>query len=77
MSIGSRPVSPSDVGLSPENLEWEDAHADQVRPVDTLEALGDHGADAQQRRAFRSPVTCEPEPYSLPAITTRGTASDW
>src|SRR6266516_1144918 len=32
-------------GLAGRELEREDAHADQVGPVDTLEALGDRGAD--------------------------------
>src|ERR1700694_3637767 len=29
--------------------EWDNAHADQVRAVDALERLADHGADAEQR----------------------------
>ena len=33
-----------------------DAHADQVRAVDALEGLCDHGADAEQGRALGRPV---------------------
>ena len=29
---------------------------DEVRPVDPLERLGDHGADAEQQRALGRPV---------------------
>ena len=32
------------------------AHADQIRAMDALEALRDHGADAEQTRALRRPV---------------------
>ena len=37
-------------------LEWQDAHADQVRAVDTLEALGDDAADAEQVSPLGRPV---------------------
>src|ERR1700722_13295104 len=37
-------------------LEREHAHADQVGPVDALERLDQHGADAEQRGALRRPV---------------------
>src|SRR3546814_9949510 len=36
-------------------LQREHAHADQVGAVDALEALGDHGLDAQQDRALGRP----------------------
>ena len=53
----SRPVRPSDVGvLAVRVLEREDAHHQQVRAVDPLVALRDHGADAEQLRALRRPV---------------------
>ena len=37
-------------------LQRQDAHADQVRAVDALEALRDHRAHAEQQRALRGPV---------------------
>src|ERR671910_587195 len=37
-------------------LEGEDAHADQVRAVNALEALGDDGLYAEQERALSGPV---------------------
>ena len=36
--------------------EWLHTHPDQVGAMDTLEALADHGADAEQPGAFRRPV---------------------
>src|SRR3546814_11331680 len=33
-------------------LQREHAHADEVRAVDALEAIGDHRADAEQDRAL-------------------------
>ena len=57
-SIDSRPVRPSDSAFSPgDELQRQHAHADEVRPVDPLEALGEHGAHAEQSRALRRPVT--------------------
>src|SRR6185437_7627164 len=44
-------------GLAGRELERDDAHADQVGPVDALEALGDHRADAEEAGALRRPVT--------------------
>src|SRR5215211_1420518 len=38
-------------------LQREDTHADQIRAVDALEALGDNGPDTEQERALRRPVT--------------------
>ena len=53
----SSPVRPSDSRrLAGPVLEREDAHHQQVRAVDPLVALGDHGADAEERRALRGPV---------------------
>src|SRR5437899_11715322 len=37
-------------------LARQHAHADQVRAVDALETLGNHGLDAQKLRALRRPV---------------------
>src|SRR5487761_79780 len=37
-------------------LEGEDAHAYQVRPVDSLQALRNHGANTEEQRAFGRPV---------------------
>src|SRR5262245_59427408 len=37
-------------------LQRQDAHADQVRAVDALVALGDRGAYAEQQRALGGPV---------------------
>src|SRR4051794_15941169 len=37
-------------------LQREDAHADQVRAMDALEALSDDGAYAEEFGAFRGPV---------------------
>src|SRR5690606_25677756 len=37
-------------------LERDDAHADEVRAVDALEALGEDGPHAEQARALRGPV---------------------
>src|SRR3954451_4835035 len=42
--------------LSMEELERQDAHADEVAPVDPLEALGDHRADAEEHRPLRGQV---------------------
>src|SRR5690606_35857386 len=44
-------------GLAFRELQWQNAHADQVRTVDTLERLGDDSLDAQQCGALGSPVT--------------------
>ena len=53
----SSPVSPRLSTLSPgAELERQDAHADEVRAVDALVALGDHGADAQELRPLGRPV---------------------
>ena len=43
-------------GLLVEELQRQNAHADQVGAVDALEAFGDHGAHAQQQRALGRPV---------------------
>lgn len=37
-------------------LQRQDAHTDQVGPVDAFLALGDHGLDALKIRAFSCPV---------------------
>src|SRR5450759_3278896 len=42
--------------LPGQELEWQDAHPNQVRTVDPFVALGDDGADAEQPRALRRPV---------------------
>ena len=43
--------------------------------MNALEALGDHGADAEQHRPLAAQSRDEPEPYSLPTSATRGTFS--
>ncbi len=43
-------------GCAVRELTGEDAHADEIRAMDALEALGDDGADAEQARAFGGPV---------------------
>jgi hypothetical protein len=43
-------------GVAPLELQGQNAHADQVAAVDALEALGDHGLDAQQLRTLGRPV---------------------
>ena len=56
--------------------ERHDAHADQVRAVDALERLGDHGACTPSRLVpFAAQSRDEPLPYSTPAKTTSGTPS--
>src|SRR5581483_9452494 len=42
--------------LSVDELEWKNAHADEVRAMDALETFGDDGADAEEQDAFRGPV---------------------
>ncbi len=53
----SCPVRPSDCDrVAVLELERQHAHPDEVRAVDPLEALGDHGAHAEQPRALGGPV---------------------
>ncbi len=53
----SCPVSPSDARrLAGRELERQHPHADEVRAVDALVALGQHRAHAEQQRALRRPV---------------------
>ena len=42
--------------LARHELQRKHAHADQIRAMDALEALRNHGANAQQQNAFRGPV---------------------
>ena len=42
--------------LAGQELQGQDAHADEVRAVDALVALGDDEADAEQARALGGPV---------------------
>ena len=42
--------------LAGPELEGKHAHADQVRAMDALEALGDHRPNAQQQRPLGGPV---------------------
>ena len=37
-------------------LQRQNAHADQVAPVDALEAFRDHRADAEQERTLGGPI---------------------
>ena len=39
-----------------EELQRQEPHADEIGTVDPLEALGDHGADAEQARPLGRPV---------------------
>lgn len=39
-----------------DEVEWEDAHADEVGAVDALEGFGDDGFDAEEACAFGGPV---------------------
>ena len=51
------PSRPSDAQRLPRReLQRQDAHADEVRAVDALEALGDDGLHAEQGRALGRPV---------------------
>ena len=43
-------------GVAGGELQGQDAHPDQVGAVDALEALGDHGADAEEVGALGRPV---------------------
>ena len=43
-------------GVAGRELQRRDAHPDEVRAVDALEALGDDRAHAEQLRALRGPV---------------------
>jgi hypothetical protein len=38
--------------------------------MDALVASGDHGFDAEQHQPFAAQSRDDPDPYSLPAITT-------
>jgi hypothetical protein len=42
-----------------------------------LEALRDHGPDAQQQNALAAQSREDPDPYSLPATISSGTPSCW
>jgi hypothetical protein len=42
--------------LAVRELEREDAHHQEIRAVDALERLRDHGLDAEQVRPLRRPV---------------------
>ena len=43
-------------GLALEELQWQDAHVDEVAAVDPLVTGGDDGADAEKVGALRRPV---------------------
>src|SRR5215207_7197948 len=54
---GLRAVEPEGLGVDVVlELEGEDDHADEVRAVYALEALGDDGLDAEQESPLRRPV---------------------
>src|SRR5205085_8515112 len=55
-------------------LERQDAHADEVAAVDPLEALGDHGADAEEHRPLRGPVARTPRAVLLASEHDEGNA---
>ena len=42
--------------LTVHELAGDHAHADEIRTMDTLEAFGDDGFDAEQHRAFGGPI---------------------
>ena len=73
----SSPVRPSDLpALGRQELQRQNAHADQVAAVDALEAFGDDRFDAQQDTCPLAAQSRElPVPYSLPAMTTSGVPS--
>ena len=49
MVMVSSPVRPSEsAGFAAEELQGQDPHSDEVRPVDAFEGLGEDGADAEQ-----------------------------
>ena len=50
---------------------------DQVGAVDALVALAITARTPSRRGPFAAQSRDEPEPYSLPAITTSGTPSAW
>lgn len=53
----SVPSSPSDsTALTFFELKWEDTHTDQVRAMDTLEALSESRTYALQHRTLRRPI---------------------
>ena len=37
-------------------LQRNDAHADQIATMDSLEALGQNGFDSEQKRTFSRPI---------------------
>jgi hypothetical protein len=55
------------------NCERQHAHADQVRAVDALEALGDDAFTPSSIVPLAAQSREEPVPYSSPARTTSGT----
>ena len=62
----SRPVRPRlDGDLPVAELERQDAHHQQVRAMDPLVALGDHGLHAEQVRPLRGPVAGRARPVLL------------
>jgi len=58
-------------------LERQHAHAKQIAAMNALIAFRDHRAHAQQQRALAAQSRDEPDPYSLPPSTTRGTPAFW
>src|SRR3546814_7119960 len=50
-------------GGARQELQRHDAHADEVRAVDALVALGDHRLDAQEDGALAAQSRDEPLPY--------------
>src|SRR5438105_4622038 len=62
-----RAVEPKRLGVRALfELEREHAHADEVRAVYALEALGDDGAHAQEKRPLRRPVARTARAVLLP-----------
>ena len=61
--------------LAGHELERQHAHADQVRAVDALVALGQHGPTPSSAVPLAAQSRDEPLPYSRPAMTSSGTLS--
>ncbi len=58
-----------------QELEGEDAHPDEVRAVNALEAFDEDGLDAEELVPLAAQSRDEPVPYSLPPIMMSGVPS--
>src|SRR5262249_31699991 len=41
-------------------LQWQDTHSDEIRPMTALEALGTHRLNAQEHHTFSRPIARRP-----------------